>query len=73
MVRHNDYFGFGRKKSIIFAVIFLTCWIFGLITRFKEKKYLACLVRLIFGFNILWLIDILTIIKYNSILRLLNR
>ena len=59
-----DYFDLHRIVSIILLIIPLTCWILGVATRFKEQKYVAAIVRIFFGFNIIWIIDIvLTIIN----------
>jgi len=35
----KDYFGMGRLISIIFAIIPVTSWLFGFITRFKKRKF----------------------------------
>lgn len=68
----KDYFGLGRIVSIILAIIPVTAWILGAVTRFSEGKLVAGLIRLIFGFNIVWIIDIILMILSGSILRLLN-
>ncbi len=68
----SDYFGLGRIVSIILAVIPFTAWILGAITRLSEGKYVAGLIRLFFGGFIVWLVDLVLIIKDNRILRLLN-
>ena len=72
MAKGKDYFGMGRLVSIIFAIIPFTAWLFGMITRFKEGKIVAGILRLLFGWNILWLIDLILIIVKGSILRVLN-
>ena len=68
----KDYFGLGRIVSIILAIIPVTAWLLGAITRFSEGKLVAGLIRLIFGFTIVWIIDIILMILSGSILRLLN-
>ena len=68
----KDYFGLGRIVSIILAIIPVTAWLLGAITRFSEGKLVAGLIRLIFGFTIGWIIDIILMILPGSILRLLN-
>ncbi len=68
----KDYFGLGRVLSIILAIIPVTAWICGAITRFQEGKIVAGLIRLIFGFNIVWILDIIFMILNGRILRLLN-
>ena len=68
----KDYFGLGRVISIILAIIPVTAWILGAVTRFMEGKIVAGLIRLIFGFNIVWLIDLVLMIISGKIMRLLN-
>ncbi len=68
----KDYFGLGWLISLILAIIPVTSWILGAITRFKEGKIVAGLIRLIFGFNIVWFIDLILMIFSGKILRLLN-
>jgi len=67
----KDYFGLGRLISIILAIIPVTSWICGAITRFMEGKIIAGIIRLIgLGF-ILWIIDLILMILGGKILRLL--
>ena len=68
----NDYFGLSRLVSIILALIPVTSWICGALTRFQEGKIVAALVRLVFGFNIVYIIDAVLMILKGSILRVLN-
>ena len=68
----KDYFGLGRVVSIILAIIPVTAWILGFLTRFKEGKIVAGILRIFFGFNIVWLIDLVLIIVNGRIMRLLN-
>ena len=68
----RDYFGLGRIVSIVLAIIPVTSWIFGFATRFKEGKIVAGLIRLIFGFTIVWVIDLILMIVRGRIMRLLN-
>ena len=69
--RKSDYFGLGYIVSLILAIIPVTSWILGAITRFSEGKIVAGLLRLVFGFNI-WLVDLVLMIVKKSIWRLLN-
>lgn len=67
----KDYFGLPRIASIILAIIPVTAWILGALTRFKDGKILAGIIRLIgFGF-ILWVVDLVLVILRGRILRLL--
>ena len=72
MAKKSDYFGLGYLVSVILAIIPVTSWICGALTRFKEGKIVAALIRLIFGFNIVWIIDLILMIMSKHILRLLN-
>ena len=58
----EDYLGLDRIISIIFLIMPFTAWLFGIIQRFKDGHIVACLVRFFFGFNIIWLCDIVTTI-----------
>ncbi len=68
----KDYFGLGRIVSLILAIIPITAWLLGAFTRFGEGKIVAGLLRLIFGFNIVWLVDLVLMIVNGKIWRLLN-
>ena len=72
MAKRSDYFGLGRVASLILAIIFPTAWICGIITRFSEGKIVAGLIRIFFGFNILWIVDLILMILSGKILRVLN-
>ncbi len=72
MAKKSDYFGLGYLISVILAIIPVTSWICGALTRFQEGKIVAGLIRLIFGFNIVWIIDLILMIISKHILRLLN-
>jgi len=67
----RDYFGLGRLISIILAIIPFTAWLLGIITRFKEGKILAGVIR-IFGGWLIWVLDLVLMIFSGHILRLLN-
>lgn len=68
----RDYFGLPWIVSLILAIIPVTAWIFGAITRFLEGKIVAGLIRLIFGFTIVWILDIVFMIMKHKICRLIN-
>ena len=70
--KRNDYFGLGRLVSIILAIIPITSWVLGWITRFSEGKIVAGVLRLLLGWNIIWICDIICMVLNKSILRLLN-
>ncbi len=72
MAGKSDYFGLGYIVSVILAIIPVTSWICGAITRFMEGKIVAGLIRLIFGFTIVWILDLIFMIVKKNICRLLN-
>ena len=68
----KDYFGLPWLVSLILAIIPVTAWLFGAVTRFQEGKFLAGILRLLLGWNIIWIIDIILVLFTGKILRLLN-
>ncbi len=67
-----DYFGLGYLVSVILAIIPVTAWILGALTRLKEGKIVAGVIRIIgLGF-ILWVVDLILMITQKHILRLLD-
>lgn len=69
--KKSDYFGLDYMVSLILAIIPFTAWILGMVTRFQEGKYVAAIIR-IFGGWIIWLLDLIFMIKDKTICRLLN-
>ena len=67
----KDYFGLSYIVSLIFAIIPVTAWILGVVTRFSEGKIVAGIIR-IFGGWLIWLVDLVMMITKKSIWRLLN-
>ena len=70
--RKSDYFGLSYIVSVILAIIPVTSWVCGFITRFMEGKIVAGILRLVLGWNIIWIADIICMIVKKSILRLIN-
>ena len=70
--RKGDYFGLAYIISVILAIIPVTSWLLGAFTRFSEGKIVAGLLRLLLGWNIIWICDIICMVVKKSILRLLN-
>ncbi len=68
----KDYFGMNRVLSIILAIIPITAFILGFVTRLMEGKIVAALLRLLLGWNIIWLVDLVLMIVNGRIMRLLN-
>ncbi len=71
MAKKSDYFGLSWIVSLILAIIPVTSWVCGFVTRFMEGKIVAGLIRLIFGWNIIWILDIVFMIVKHQIFRLL--
>lgn len=68
----SDYFGLGYIVSVILAIIPVTSLICGVVTRISEGKIVAGILRLVFGWNIIWICDLILMIVSKHILRLLN-
>ena len=68
----SDYFGLGYIVSVILAIIPVTSWLLGAITRLTEGKIVSFILRLVLGWNILWICDLVLMIISKHILRLLN-
>jgi hypothetical protein len=66
----KDYFDLPRLVSIILC-IFLGP-LMGIFARFSEGKILAGLLRLFFGWNLVWLIDFILILFTGKMLRVVN-
>ncbi len=69
--KSSDYFGLSYIVSLILAIIPFTAWLLGVITRFQEGKIVAGVIR-IFGGWLIWVLDLIFMIKDKSICRLLN-
>ena len=68
----SDYFGLSYIVSVILAIIPVTAWMCGVVTRFTDGKIVAAILRLFLGFWIIWLLDLILMIVSKHILRLLN-
>lgn len=68
----KDYFGWSRLVSIILAIIPITAFVLGFVTRLTEGKIVAALLRILLGWNIIWIIDLVLMIVNGRIMRLLN-
>ena len=67
-----DYFGLSYLVSVILAIIPITSMICGAVTRIKEGKLVAGILRILLGWNIIWICDLVLMIFQKKILRLLN-
>ena len=67
----SDYFGLSYIVSLILAIIPVTSWICGAVTRFQEGKIVAGLLRLLLGWGIIWLIVLILMIVSKHIMRII--
>ena len=67
----GDYFGLDYIVSLILAIIPVTAWVCGIITRLQEGKIVAAIIR-IFGGWLIWVLDLIFMILSKKIFRLLN-
>ena len=70
--RQKDYFGLGWLVSLILAIIPITSLVLGVATRLKEGKIIAGILRLVLGWNIIWILDIVLMFLNQRILRVLS-
>jgi hypothetical protein len=68
----KDYFGLDWIVSLILAIIPVTSWICGALTRFEEGKIVAGILRLVLGWNIIWILDLVFMILQHHIFRVLD-
>ncbi len=69
--KKGDYFGLSWIVSLVLAIIPVTSWICGAVTRITEGKIVAGILRLFLGWNIIWICDLVLMILNKSILRIL--
>ena len=68
----GDYFNLDRIISLILLIFPFTAWIFGLATRLSQRKYVAAILRLFFGFWLIWIIEIVLTIGNGCNVKLLD-
>lgn len=66
----KDYFGLSWIVSLILCILPVTSWILGVATRFKEGHLVCAIVRLVFGWNIIWILDIICMVMSHHIFKL---
>ncbi len=71
MAKKSDYFGLGYIVSLILAIIPITSLICGAVTRIMEGKIVAGILRILLGWNIIWIVDLVLMIVSKHILRLI--
>ena len=68
----NDYFGLGYILSLILCIIPVTNLVCSVITRIMAGKILAAILRIVLGWNIIWIADIISMIFRRRIIRVIN-
>ena len=68
----GDYFGLDYIVSLILAIIPITAWVCGIITRIQEGKIVAAIIRIFLGGWIVWILDLIFMFLNKKIFRLLN-
>ena len=72
MAKKTDYFGLSRLVSLILAIIPPTNFICGVVTRISEGKIVAGILRIVLGWNIILIGDLISMILHGHIWRLLD-
>ena len=72
MAQKTDYFGLSRLVSLILTIIPITNLVCGFLTRLQEGRIVAAILRVVLGWNIIWIADIISMIFRGRIIRLLN-
>lgn len=70
--RKSDYFGLSYLVSVILAIIPVTSLVCGIVTRISEGKIVAGLLRLLLGWNIIYILDLIFMIVNKKIFRILS-
>ena len=68
----RDYFSLSPLVRLILAIIPVTSLVCGVLTRLQEGKIVAAIVRLLVGWNIIWILDIVFMVTKGRIFRLLD-
>lgn len=71
MAKKGDYFGLPYIVSLILAIIPVTAWILGIVTRISEGKIVAGIIRIFLGW-IIWILDLICMILGKHICRILK-
>ncbi|MCF0117972.1 MAG: hypothetical protein HUJ61_08030 [Bacilli bacterium] len=67
----KDYFGLPRIVSVILWLFGIGA-ILGIVQRFLEGKIVAGILRILFGWNIVYLVDLILLILKGRIWRAIN-
>ncbi len=70
MAKKKDYLGLSRLVSLILAIIPVTSWILGIITRIKEGSLIGSILRIIPATGVvIWVVDLILMITSGKIWR----
>ncbi len=72
MAKAKDYFELSWLVSLILAIIPITSCVLGVATRIKEGCIVAGILRLLLGWNIIYVLDIIFIVLNQRIFRILK-
>ena len=70
--RKKDYLGLSQIVSLILAIIPITSYILGIVVRFQEGKIVAAILRLVLGWNIIYILDLVFMILEQHIFILID-
>lgn len=65
----RDYFGLSRIVSIILAIIPITSAVCGIVTRFMEGRIIAGILRIVLGWNVIYVLDLIWMILFGRTFR----
>lgn len=72
MAQKTDYFGLSRLVSLILTIIPITNLVCGFLTRLQEGRIVAAILRIVLGWNIILIGDLISMILHGHIWRLLD-
>lgn len=61
------YFGLNFVASLIIAILPVVGCIFGIIVCFQREQYGFAILRIFFGWNIIWLLDIICMCVHKDL------
>ncbi len=70
--KQKAYFGLSYIVSLILTIIPITDFVCGIIKRIQDGCIVAAILRLLLGWNIIWILDIVFMILKKDIFCLLN-
>ena len=68
--KQKAYFGLSYIVSLILTIIPITSLICGVIKRIQDGCIIAAILRILLGWNIIWILDIICMIFSHHIFKL---